>query len=61
MNRLTDQQRAEVAERYRAWRVANGLSPTIDDERELRMVAAVIASSQERQRREAAERKAKAS
>lgn len=45
---VSAEQLALAVERCKASRVAAGLSPMIDDERTLRLIAAVMASSQER-------------
>jgi hypothetical protein len=48
---VTEEQYARALERFKAARVAAGLPPLIEDEKTLRMIAAVISSSQARQRR----------
>lgn len=50
---VSEEQHAAFLERYKKARVAAGLSPLIDDEKTLRMIAAVVASAIERKRRDA--------
>jgi hypothetical protein len=49
---LSEEQHIAFQERYRAARVAAGLSPLISDEHELRTFAAVMASARRRAARQ---------
>lgn len=42
---MTSDERTEILERFKAARVAAGLPPLIDDERTLRMLAALMLAS----------------